>query len=158
MPTSGNSAPVIPNVYPVSGAYSGVVYTITAMGGYNIHQSFPPIVLAAINPINKFDITNALQVKFSVNTFNSKLGNYNPVINRFPNDTITLTAAEFVTGMTAPQVLTLGTYRTLYSDFIQYVNNYFSYAGGFTSLFASVNSFDYNNGIFDANEIGRAHV
>jgi hypothetical protein len=56
-----------------------------------------------------------------------------------------------VAGMTAGQVISVGTYRTLYSDFINYVNNYFSYAGGFTSLFASVPSFDYNNGIFDAN-------
>ena len=149
--SSGNSPPVIPNPYPVSGVHSGVFYTITAMGGYNIHQTFPPIVLAAVNPINSFDITNALQVKFSANTFNAKLGNYNPVINRFPNDTITLTAAEFVAGMTAQQVVSLGTYKTLYSDFIHYVNSYFSYAGGFTSLFASVNTFDYNNGIFDAN-------
>ena len=140
-----------PNPYPVSGRYTGVYYTITAMGGYNIHQNFPTIVLSQVNPINKFDITNALQVAFSVATFNSKLGNYNAILNRFPNDTITLTAAEFVAGMTASQVISLGTYQTLYSDFINYVNNYFSYAGGFTSLFASVNSFDYNNGIFDAN-------
>ena len=150
MPT-GTSPPVVPNTYPVSGPYLGVYYTITAMGGYNINQNFQPIVLGAFNPINKFDITNALQVQFSVNKFNSKLGSYNALINRFNNDTITLNAAEFVTGMTASQVISVGTYRTLYSDFDNYVNNYFSYAGGFTSLFASVPSFDYNNGIFDAN-------
>ncbi len=150
MPT-GTSPPIVPNAYPVIGPHSGVYYTITAMGGYNINQNFQPIVLGANNPINKFDVTNALQVRFSVNTFNNKLGSYNALINRFPNDTITLTAAEFVAGMTASQVISVGTYRTLYSDFDNYVNNYFSYAGGFTSLFASVPSFDYNNGIFDAN-------
>lgn len=150
MPT-GPSPPVVPNAYPVIGPYSGVYYAITAMGGYNINQNFQPIVLGQNNPINKFDITNALQVEFSVNTFNTKLGSYNALINRFNNDTITITAAEFVAGMRARQVISVGTYRTLYSDFINYVNNYFSYAGGFTSLFASVPSFDYNNGIFDAN-------
>lgn len=151
MSTGTSPPPVVPNSYPVIGPYSGVYYTITAMGGYNINQNFQPIVLGANNPINKFDVTNALQVQFSVNTFNSKLGSYNALINRFPNDTITLTAAEFVDGMTASRVISVGTYRTLYSDFDNYVNNYFSYAGGFTSLFASVPSFDYNNGIFDAN-------
>lgn len=148
--TSDNNA-VVPNRYPITGPCTGVLYSITALGGYNMFQTFPTITLATVNPINKFDLTNALQVQFSVTTFNSKLGTYNPLINRFPNDTITLNAAEFIAGMTASQVLSLGTYSTLYSDFINYVNSYFSYAGGFTSLFASINSFNFNNGIFDAN-------
>jgi hypothetical protein len=148
--TSDNSA-IIPNRYPITGPCTGVLYSITALGGYNIHQSFPTITLATVNPINKYDLTNALQVQLSVSTFNAKLGSYNALINRFPNDTITLNAAEFIAGMNASRVISLGTYSTLYSDFINYVNSYFSYAGGFTSLFASINSFDFNNGIFDAN-------
>jgi hypothetical protein len=152
------------NVPPISGAYSGVFYAITALGGYTIEQQFSTIKLAAQNPINKYDVTQALQVKFDVRDFNEKIGLYkdqnnrfildsslNTLVNRFPTDTITLSAAEFVSGMTAAQVISVGTYSTIYTDFISYVNTYFGYAGGFSSLFASVSQFDYNNGIFDAN-------
>ena len=151
MTVTADNSEIIPNQYPITGRCTGVLYTITALGGYNIHQAFPTITLAAVNPISKYDLTNALQVQLSVSTFNAKLGNYNSIINRFPNDTITLNAAEFIAGINASRIISLGTYSTLYSDFINYVNSYFSYAGGFTSLFASVNTFDFNNGIFDAN-------
>lgn len=148
---------------PISGSYIGDFYAMYAQGGYIIEQGLPTIILAPQTPVVRYDITNALQVKFDVRTFNRKLGllkdasninvvdtSYNYVINRFPNDTITLNASEFVNGMTKEQVISLGTYSTLYSDFNQYVNTYFGYAGGFASLFASVSQYDYNQGVFDA--------
>jgi len=148
---------------PISGSYNGAFYAMYAQGGYTIEQGLPTIKLAAQSPVARYDITNALQVKFDVRTFNKKLGlkkdasninvvdtSYNYVINRFPNDTITLNASEFVNGMTKERVISLGTYSTLYSDFNQYVNTYFGYAGGFASLFASVSQYDYNQGVFDA--------
>ena len=148
---------------PISGSYNGVFYAMYAQGGYTIEQGLPTIRLAPQTPIVRYDITNALQVKFDVRTFNKKLGllkdasniaimdtSYNYIINRFPNDTITLNASEFVSGTTKEQVISLGTYSTLYSDFNQYVNTYFGYAGGFASLFASVSQYEYNQGVFDA--------
>jgi hypothetical protein len=152
------------NVPPLSGPYSGVFYTITAAGGFNIQQQFDTIFLAPQNPINRFDVTNALQVKYDVREFNKKIGlnkdsnnrfiidtSLNGYLNRYPTDSIIITASEFVSHMSAPQIISVGTYSTLYSDFISYVNSYFSMAGGFSSLFSSVNNFEYNNGIFDAN-------
>lgn len=148
---------------PTSGSYNGSFYAMYAQGGYTIEQGLPTIKLAPQTPVVRYDITNALQVQYDVRTFNRKLGlvkdasninivdtSYNYVINRFPNDTITLNASEFVSGMTKERVISLGTYSTLYSDFNQYVNTYFGYAGGFASLFASVSQYDYNNGVFDA--------
>jgi len=151
------------NQPPSSGAYSGNFYTIIGTGGYTMEQGFPTIQLAAQNPISRYDVTNAVQVKFDVRTFNRKLGllkdasnqyivdtSFNYLLGRYPTDTLTISAAEFVAGMRASQVLSVGTYSTVYSDFNTYVNTYFGYAGGFASLFASVSQFDYNGGVFDA--------
>jgi hypothetical protein len=151
------------NQPPSSGAYLGNFYTIIGTGGYTMEQGFPTILLATQNPISQYDVTNAVQVKFDVRTFNRKLGlvkdasnryivdtSFNYVLSRFPTDTLTITAAEFLAGMQAAQVLSVGTYSTVYSDFNTYVNTYFGYAGGFASLFASVSQFDYNGGVFDA--------
>ena len=128
-----------------------------------MEQGFPTILLATQNPIIRYDVTNAVQVKFDVRTFNRKLGlvkdasnqyvvdtSFNYLLTRFPTDTLTISAAEFLAGMQAAQVLSVGTYSTIYSDFNTYVNTYFGYAGGFASLFASVSQFDYNGGVFDA--------
>lgn len=148
---------VIPNVLPQDGTTMiGLFYAITAQGGYNISQQFPTIYLKMINPINKYDITNALQVKLPASLFNSKLGQYTDlyngnIYNRWDNDIITLTSSEFLANITANQVISLGTYMTLYSDFNNYVNDYFSYASNFNSLFAPVDQFDFNSGVFDAN-------
>jgi len=152
------------NVPPVgNNKYTGVYYTIFATGGFSMEQGFATIKLASQNPINQFDVTQALQVKLDVRAFNRKLGlvkdynnhyiidsSFNYMTNRFPIDTITISASEFVNSMTSDKVISLGTYTTVYSDFMNYVNTYFGYAGGFSSLFASVSQFDINAGVFDA--------
>ena len=69
-------------------------------------------------------------------------------------DSITLTADQFRTGLTnASQVLSVGYYNTLYSDFISYVKSYFGYAGGFSTLFQNAETFNYNNGLFDGSAL-----
>jgi hypothetical protein len=152
------------NPYPIlSSYYSGLFYAFIAQGGYTLAQGFDTIKLAIEEPITQYDITQAVQVQFDVRTFNTKLGTlkdanninvtdttYNPALDRYPVDTITLSAAEFVAGMSASQVISVGTYSSMYSDFNYYVNTYFGYAGGFSSLFSYNTSYDYNNGIFDA--------
>jgi hypothetical protein len=68
----------------------------------------------------------------------------------FPDDYIDITAEEFVSGMSESQVISVGTYSTIYSDFIEFVNTYFGYAGGFSSLFSGASEFDINGGVFNA--------
>ena len=125
------------NSYPIlNGIYSGSVYAMTAQGGYSINERFNTIKLAAVKPVSKYDVTNSVQVLFDVNTFNQKIGTYTN--GRFHNDTISLTAQEFVAGLQNPsQILSVGVYTSLYSDFASYVNTYFNYANGFTSLFTN---------------------
>jgi len=154
-----NNPPIIGNTY------SGQFYTIVGTGGYTMVQGLPTIVLASQNPLFQYDVTNAVQVLFDVRKFNTKLGlikdasninvidtsyNYNPNSNRFVNDSIIISASDFVNDLSASDVLSVGAYSSLYSDFNTYVNTYFGYAGGFASLFASVSTFDINGGVFDA--------
>jgi len=158
------------NTPPTSGPYSGVFYTIIGTGGYTMVQGLPTIILRPPNPLVQYDVTNAVQILFDVRTFNKKLGlikdasnidisgtsygypssNYNVAADLFYNDTITISAADLSNGLTTTsQIVSVGTYSTLYSDFETYVNSYFGYAGGFQSLYASVDSFAVNDGSFN---------
>ena len=152
------------NPYLYDTSYSGLVYAFVASGGFTIDQCFNTIKLYSETPLIQYDVTQAVQVRFDVRTFNQKIGllkddtnnyvtdsSFNSYIDRFPNDSITISADEFVAGMTASQVLSVGTYSTLYTDYIEFVNTYFGYAGGFSSLFAAASEFDINHGVFDEN-------
>jgi hypothetical protein len=146
--------------------YEGYYYAFYGEGGFTMDQCFNTINLIQQNPLLRYDVTKALQVRFDVRTFNEKLNLYkdasniyvlessfNTVTDNFPNDNITITATEFVSGMTEDQVISVGAYSTMYSDFIQLVNTYFGYAGGFSSLFSSASEFDINGGVFDASSV-----
>jgi hypothetical protein len=143
--------------------YEGFYYAFYGSGGFTMDQCFNTIKLQQQNPLLRYDVTKALQVRFNVRTFNEKIGlkkaannvdiqesSFNSVTDKFPNNSITITAAEFLAGMSAAQVISVGAYSTAYSDYIQFVNTYFGYAGGFSSLFAEASEFDINGGVFDA--------
>jgi hypothetical protein len=144
-------------------AFIGQFYAFLATGGFTIEQGFATVKLIQENPLSKYDMTNALQVKYDVALFNKKLGIVKDATNktivdssfivltdRFPNDIITITADEFVQNMTPQQVISVGTYYNLYSDYVNYVSTYFGYSGGYASLFSQASEFNINNGVFDA--------
>ena len=163
----------------VNNPYTGMVYAFYGSGGFTIDQCFNTINLIPESKIYQYDVTNAVQVLFDVRTFNEKLGlfkdqnnqyitfsSYDTVRDVFTTateynegnvetspvlDSITLSADEFVNGLLANYVMSVGSYNTLYMDFIQYVNTYFGYAGGFGSLFSGASEFNLNGGLFDAN-------
>lgn len=169
------------NVYgysSVNNPYTGLVYAFYGSGGYTIDQCFNTIKLIPESKIYQYDVTNAVQVRFDVRTFNEKLGLFKDQNNQYISfssydtirdvfttatqsnhlnvetapvlDTITLSADEFVNGLLTDYVISVGSYNTTYFDFIQYVNNYFGYAGGFGSIFSGASEFNLNGGIFDA--------
>jgi hypothetical protein len=168
-----------PGYASVSNPYTGMVYAFYGSGGFTIDQCFNTIHLIPESKIYQYDVTNAVQVLFDVRTFNEKLGlfkdqnnqyitfsSYDTVRDVFTTateynegnvatssvlDSITLSADEFVNGLLANYVMSVGSYNTLYMDFIQYVNTYFGYAGGFGSLFSGASEFNLNGGVFDAN-------
>jgi hypothetical protein len=154
------------------GTYTNKVYAFNATGGFTMEQGFDAIKLRDSSAVVQYDVTDALQVTFDVATFNAKLGitkkanatglknaaldcalgsYFDVVSDNLLTDSITLTAAEFVSGMSASQVVSVGNYDTLYSDFVAYVKTYFGYDGGFSSLFNAASEFDINGGVFDAN-------
>uniref|UniRef100_A0A6C0KKI7 Uncharacterized protein n=1 Tax=viral metagenome TaxID=1070528 RepID=A0A6C0KKI7_9ZZZZ len=148
----------------ITASYEGFYYAFYGSGGFTMDQCFNTIKLQQQNPLLRYDVTKAVQVRFNVRTFNEKIGLYkawnnvdisssafNSVTDKFPQNSITINASEFLNGMSAAQVLSVGAYETMYSDYIQFVNTYFGYAGGFSSLFADASEFDINGGVFDAN-------
>ena len=167
-----------PGFSSVSNPYTGMVYAFYGSGGYTIDQCFNTIKLIPESKIYQYDVTNAVQVLFDVRTFNEKLGLFKDENNQYITyssydtirdvfttatqnnelntetapalDTITLSANEFVNGLVTNYVMSVGCYNTVYSDYIEYVNTYFGYAGGFGTLFSSASEFDLNGGIFDA--------
>ena len=158
VPGGINNPPTI-----ITASYEGFYYAFYGSGGFTMDQCFNTIKLQQQNPLLRYDVTKAVQVRFNVRTFNEKIGLYkaannvdissssfDPTSDKFPNSSVTITAAEFLAGMSEAQVLSVGAYSTLYSDYIQFVNTYFGYAGGFSSLFADASEFDINGGVFDA--------
>ena len=153
--------------------YIGNYYVYTADGGFFIEEGLPNVVMTPIEFLNKYDVTQALQVKFDVRVFNEKLGlmkdasnqeilrtndgilrtTYDPVIGHFPIDEISLTGVEFAVGMSTANVLSVGRYHRIYSDFQVFLNKYFGNRTGFTSLFTIQSQIDIHNGIFDASAL-----
>ena len=153
-------------IIPIDASYIGLFYAYEASGGYVMEQGLTNIVMIPYEKINKYDVTESLQVEFDVRTFNKKIGlikdasnigiintTYDPALNHFPTDTITLNAFEFVSGMNESQVISVGKYHTLYSDFQTFLNAYFGYPEGFDSLFTIQSQININNGIFDASAL-----
>jgi photosystem II stability/assembly factor-like uncharacterized protein len=147
-----------PNTYYY---YEGYFYSFNGTGGF-IGESGAPALRYNVNAIfDKFDMTDSIQVLFDVKTFNRKIGlikdasnqtivdsSFNNETGDFPNDSVTVTANEFVSGMAENQVISVGRYISLYSDFSEYIRQYFSY-GGFASLFSGASEYTINNGVFD---------
>jgi hypothetical protein len=71
-----------------------------------------------------------------------------PDADTFPMILLLYLAAEFVAGLTVPQLLSV-LRQYVYSDFTTYVSTYFGYVGGFSSSFVNAEDFSYNSGIFD---------
>lgn len=56
---------------------------------------------------------------------------------------ITLDASELIAGITATsQIVSVGAYSSVYSDYEAAVRQYFGYSGGFATLFANAETFD----------------
>jgi hypothetical protein len=142
----GNSLSDVISAVPIDGS----VYAFSGTGGFQMERGFADIRLRDQDQVQRFDATNAVQVKFDRGVFNAKLGQFSNVSDVFANDSLTLSAAEFVAGMTLENVISVGKYETLYSDFVSYVRTYFGYNGGFESLFNAASEFEINSGVFDA--------
>lgn len=171
----------VPGFGSMGNPYSGMVYAFYGSGGYTIDQCFNSIKLITESKIYEYDVTNAIQIHYDVRTLNEKLGLFKDANNQYVTyssydtirdafttatganeesvltaptlDSITISANEFVNGLATQYVMSVGSYSTMYKDFIHYVNTYFGYAGGFGTLFSGASEFNLNNGVFDASSL-----
>jgi hypothetical protein len=148
--------------YDVS--YVGLYYALAGTGGYLIEEGLKTVTMLPVNQINQYDVTNSVQVMFDVRTFNQSIGLYknstntgiistsfDPAIYKFPTNSITITSNQFVNDLTVNNIISVGNLSTLYSDFISYVNQYFNFTNGFSTLFTLSNQIDAHSGIFNEN-------
>jgi len=177
--TAGTGTPDIPNVNPTNvdasyGTTNPVVYAIQAYGGFSTTQAFARITRLAETIITQFDTTGALEVLFDVSFFNTQIGivkdssninvltpttsYYDMSQNMLLTDSITLTAKQFVAGLQNryTNVVDVGVFRSIYTDFANYVAKYFGFSNvgsmtedGFATLFSNPADFLPNSGVFD---------
>jgi hypothetical protein len=132
-------------------SYNGLYYVVPASGGYFVEQTATDVSMISLNQIAQYDVTNSVQVKYSRATFNDKLGAFQTETDSFANDSITISASDFVSGVAdSSYVISVGGLKTIYSDFASYVNSYFAYANGFETLFNKSSTTSLNNGVFDS--------
>lgn len=149
-----------------NGLYSGNCYAFGASGGFIVQQGFREIQMNVADVLNKYDVTDAIQVQFSARTLNTKIGilkddtntrvveaYYNRHTEKLNRDSLKLCACEFVNGVNLSSILSVGRLQTLYADFQTTVSNYFGDPGGFASLFAGANDFEVNGSLFDSNAL-----
>lgn len=125
-----------------TGAYATSVYALEATGGFTMERGFDDIKFRAADAPVHVDVTDSIQLTMDVATFNTKVGAFDAVSDTIANDEISISAAELIAGVTsASQIISVGKYATLYSDFQAYVATYFGFDGGFSSLFAAASEF-----------------
>ena len=152
----------INTVFDSSHVYTATVYALNATGGFTMERGFDDIKFRVADAIPRYDVTDAVQIMFDVSTFNAKLGlvkdatNKNIVSSTFDSvadyftssgnevSSVSLSAAELISGMNVngKQVISVGKYATLYSDYKNYVSSYFGFDGGFSSLFTAASEFN----------------
>lgn len=153
-------------IIAMDASYVGLYYAFSATGGYQLEQGLKTIAMLPVNQINQFDVTDSVQIKFDVRTVNRYFGlekdannqniistTYNQTTGLFPLDTFSISSADFLSNIKLDRIISVGRLSRLYSDFIQYVNDYFGYPNGFTSIFTLSSQISANNGVFDASAL-----
>jgi photosystem II stability/assembly factor-like uncharacterized protein len=154
---------ITPNPPNTNGStYSGSLYVYDTSGGFSLDQTLPQINLNNMSPVTQYDVTDAVQIYFSVRTLNDKIGIYKDASNNkvvellfdlstdnLLVDSINITTTDFLQNVNVPSMLSLGSLSTLYTDFDTTVKTYFGDPYGFSTFFAAEDYF-VNGGIFDA--------
>jgi hypothetical protein len=161
-----------PNQHDAQGVYQGSTYVFDTSGGFAIDQSFPQINLNTYSPIAQYDVTDALQIRFSVRTLNNKIGvikdqsnievlqvlYYNNIddvledVHGTTTSSVTVTAEDFLKGVNTENIISMGKMSRLYSDFNYTVMEYFGAPYGFSTVFSGASEYSVNNGVFGKNE------
>ena len=150
-----------PNDPAAVGPYAAPVYAFAATDGFVMERQFEDIALREADAIQRFDVTNAVQVTVAASVLNAKLGTFDTGDDCFKNvdgdevSAITFTSDNFRTALASTEdVISVGSLSTLYSDFKTYVGTYFGFNGGFETLFAAATEFVIDgDDAFDADSL-----
>lgn len=148
---------------PSSNTQDNDNYAIYSSGGFSVQQDFPNIGIHDTSISTQYDVSDALQIKYSVRRINNKIGitkdekNENTLFSEYDvsndtliNDEVTITAEELLDYLTAERIISMGRLSTLYEDFNYTVLEYFGAPYGFSSLFAGEEPYyNINKGVFD---------
>lgn len=150
----------------INGLYSGSIYAFGASGGFVVQQGFSQINMMEEEALTRYDVTDAVQLKFSVRTINKKLGIlkdssnvnviqawFDPANEVLYKDNVKICNCDLKNGVNTQSIISVGKLQTLYADFRNCVGAYFGDPGGFASLFALEQEFNPNNGVFDASAL-----
>lgn len=125
-------------IFPGLESYQENGFSFKGVGGYGDSDTES---LCDEDLIDKFDVTDSIQVMVDVATFNRKLGiikddtngiinsTFNPKKDAFPVDRINLTVDEFAADVACDHIISVGKLESLYRDFAQYVRAYFNHGG-----------------------------
>ena len=143
---------------------TGSVFAFDASGGFVMEQGFRTVDALPDSSFNEFDVTNALQIVLDVSYLNGLLNlvkdyttgaiittSYTAETQEFDVSSITITAADFKVQLPHyGRIIGVGAYANMYTNFENYVKQYFGYAGGFASLFDQTTSslFDLSSNDF----------
>lgn len=124
-----------------SSQHIGIYYAIPAIGGFHIEQNFGgPIPTVTDISATDLDLTLALQLRINVKSFNDKLGIIkdasNNIVISSPLDIsggsfptyISFNFLEFIPDIIIDNVISVGSFNTIYSDFRRDVINYYQLA------------------------------
>ena len=166
-----------------SGCYQGMLYAFLGEGGFFMEEGLEDVKFRYEVMLQPYDTTNAVHIKFCASVLNAQLGlvkskdanghfnitssYYNDLSDCFVAggvaggaelDTVTIAVSDFMTATSDPDnIICVGAYSTLYSDFITYVDKYFGFSGGFASLFSGETDYDIsgqlNAGVFDVSQL-----
>jgi hypothetical protein len=170
------------NLTAITTPYVNTVYAFEASGGFQVLRQFEKLGLRPQSSIPTYDVTNSVQIMLDVASFNKKLGLYknatndvlisssfNEVDDMFthidtftaPNgtemDSIFFLAEDLREHLlTHNQIISVGTYSSLYTDFSSFVRYKFGFFGGISSLFEGASEFSAdpsNNNIFNSDSL-----
>jgi hypothetical protein len=143
------------------GIYTGNLFVLDTSGGFSLEQGLPHINLNTMSPITQYDVTDAIQIYFSVRSINDKIGIYKDASNQkvvellydtsadsLLVDNATITTTDFLQNVRTDKIISLGSISTLYSDFETTLQTYFGDPYGFSTFFTDEDYF-VNGTTFD---------
>lgn len=116
--------------------------------------------------VGLFDLTQAVLVTMDVRVFNESLGLFKDASNNqvlsttfangaFEVDSLSWSRADWIANVPVSQIVSVGHYHSLYTDWIFFCNAYFGYPNGFNSLFTAPSTLDLSGGYFGAERLRR---